>query len=95
MLWLFIKKNVDLCSGSVYRLFNFFYNVVIRWDVLIMRPSSVSYKATIGKQVKLLDVSLSKNVVIGDYTYINSGIVHSGVIGRFCSIGYNAMIGPS
>lgn len=55
------------------------------------------------KTCKRLDdsVKVSKNskvypeVKIGRYTYINgNSIVFSGVIGRYCSIGYNVQIGP-
>jgi len=32
-------------------------------------------------------------VIMGDGTYINSGIISSGVIGRYCSIAYDVLIG--
>lgn len=40
------------------------------------------------------DVELCNGVILGDFSYINSGtIVASGKIGKFCSIAYNCQIG--
>jgi len=38
---------------------------------------------------------IGSKVRIGEGTYINSGVIMSGEIGSWCSIGYNVLIGPS
>lgn len=40
------------------------------------------------------NASIAKDVVIGTGSYINSGVIHSGSIGAYCSIGYDVCIGP-
>lgn len=41
------------------------------------------------------EVIVNQGVSIGDFTYLNRGaIVFSGSIGKYCSIGHYAMIGP-
>ncbi|MET3134747.1 acetyltransferase-like isoleucine patch superfamily enzyme [Oxalobacteraceae bacterium GrIS 1.11] len=39
-------------------------------------------------------VTIGRGVKIGKGSYINSGIVNSGSIGRYCSLAYNVLIGP-
>lgn len=58
--------------------------------------SMISKNISFGKDVCILgNVKINSNVEIGDYTYINNGSkILSGNIGRFCSIGYDAIIGP-
>lgn len=41
------------------------------------------------------NVRVARNVFIGRGTYINSGQVDAGMIGNFCSIGYDVHIGPT
>lgn len=41
------------------------------------------------------DAKISTDVEMGEGSYINSGTIFSAKIGRFCSIGYNVMIGPT
>lgn len=62
----------------------------------IRDAKNISMKAKYGKNIKLLeDVIVKNNVTIGDYTYINKrSIIINAEIGRFCSIGYNCIIGP-
>ena len=55
----------------------------------------VSPKATLGKYIFIRrNIKISPHVSIGDYTGINSNtVIMSGEIGRYCSIGYNCIIG--
>lgn len=39
--------------------------------------------------------TLGRGVVFGEGSYIGSGLVMSGRIGRWCSIGHDVLIGPS
>lgn len=56
----------------------------------------VSPQAALGQGVGVGDhVVVNPNVTIGNHTYLNRGaIAFSGTIGRFCSIGHYALIGP-
>lgn len=58
--------------------------------------SQVSRIAKLGKFVKIDgSVRIRNDVEIGDYSHINDGSqIMSGKIGRFCSIGYDCIIGP-
>ena len=54
-------------------------------------------QASIHSSVRLGDVKIDKNVVIGKCTYMNSGQIFAGaqskvVIGEHCAIGYNVHI---
>ncbi|EJV0607116.1 CatB-related O-acetyltransferase [Vibrio parahaemolyticus] len=75
-------------------------NFIIGWFRNFFRVKNlsmsarVSYAADIEQGVYSLgNVVISKNVKIGKGTYINSGIVGSAIIGRYCSISYNVIIG--
>lgn len=41
------------------------------------------------------DAVIGRGVTIGEGTYVNSGYVMSGEIGRWCSIAYGVLIGPT
>lgn len=55
----------------------------------------VSKKAKLGKYLFIRkNIKITRHVAIGDYTAINTNsIILSGEIGRYCSIGYNCVIG--
>lgn len=55
----------------------------------------VSPYANISKAAYLGDVTIGRDVTIGMGTYVNSGMISSGVIGCYCSIAYNVLIGPT
>ncbi|MDN5882669.1 MAG: hypothetical protein L0H37_09895, partial [Nitrosospira sp.] len=55
----------------------------------------VSRRANIRGARFLGNVQIGNAVTIGEGTYINSGIVWCGIIGKYCSIGYNVLIGPT
>lgn len=54
----------------------------------------ISPHATVAGVYFLGEVAVGRDVVIGAGTYMNSGQVMSGRIGRYCSIAYNVIIGP-
>lgn len=57
--------------------------------------AKVSPNATVSKAAYIGNASIAKDVVICKGSYINSGVIHSGSIGAYCSIGYDVCIGPS
>ena len=63
-------------------------------DSIVSSPL-VSSKAVLGRGCMISrDVEIAAGVKIGDYTYVNAGsIIASGVIGKYCSIGYFCQIG--
>lgn len=87
------------------------YNITIillqkGWYLLgFIRASFLGVKIGIGARIspmsKLIKVyyignaTISSAVILGEGSYINSGIIFSGNIGKFCSIGYNVIIGPT
>lgn len=66
-------------------------------DISYNTVSTVSRNLKFGKSVRLIgsNIVIKNNISIGDYSYINTGtIIESGIIGRFCSIAHNCIIGP-
>lgn len=55
----------------------------------------ISRKANIKGVAFLGSVEVREGVTIGKGTYVNSGWLHSGVIGEYCSIAYGVLIGPT
>jgi acetyltransferase-like isoleucine patch superfamily enzyme len=57
---------------------------------------NIAYKSKIGIYSKIgRNVIIYPNVSIGEYAYINlENKLYSGIIGRFCSIGQDCIIGP-
>lgn len=62
--------------------------------VRLLAGARISWGADVREASFLGRVTIARGVVIGRGSYINSGEVHSGTIGRWCSIGYNVVIGP-
>lgn len=56
--------------------------------------AKISPRAVLYKTAFVGDAVIASDVVIGEGTYINSGIIASGTIGAWCSIAYNVLIGP-
>ncbi|MFT6599957.1 MAG: maltose O-acetyltransferase [Alloalcanivorax sp.] len=65
------------------------------YGVKLGRGAHISPKATIRGVAFLGRVDVAAGVVIGYGSYINSGHVSSGSIGKYCSIAYNVIIGPA
>jgi acetyltransferase-like isoleucine patch superfamily enzyme len=63
--------------------------------VKLSTHSKVSPMAKVDGASYIGDAAIASNVVIGKGSYINSGVIHSAVIGRYCSIGYDVCIGPT
>lgn len=78
------------------RFFKYYKLRKIDVKLTFKSTKKLSFKGLkLGRQVNLIDVrSIGENVSIGDYTYINvDTMICSGNIGRFCSIGYDCIIG--
>ena len=63
--------------------------------VHVLPGARVSPRATIRGAHSLGRAAIGSAVTIGKGSYIGSGEVMSGVIGRWCSIGYGVVIGPT
>lgn len=63
--------------------------------VHVLPGARISPKAGIRGAHSLGRAAVGTGVVIGEGSYIGSGDVMSGHIGRWCSIGYGVVIGPS
>lgn len=55
----------------------------------------VSPHATVRGAYFIGDAVIGRGVTIGEGTYVNSGYVMSGEIGRWCSLAYGVLIGPT
>ena len=85
---------------------NLFYQLLIRasntlaWvlaslhGVRLGRGAVISLGASVKLASYLGEVQVARGVHVGTGSYINSGLIDSGHIGCWCSIGYNVMIGP-
>lgn len=63
----------------------------------VIYTTSVHPTVKLGKRVYLgVNVDVRENVFIDDYSYCSNGCILFGKtqIGKYCSIGYNAQIGP-
>ena len=76
------------------------------WYILgYVRASLLGVKLGVGAKISPLskvnkvyfigNATISSGVSIGEGSFINSGIIFSGSIGKYCSIGYNVIIGPT
>lgn len=63
--------------------------------VRLKPDSQVSINAKVDGVYYIGDAKIAAHVTMGKGSYINSGVIHSGHIGCFCSIGYDVCIGPS
>lgn len=63
--------------------------------VKIATGAKISPASKISKVYYIGNATISSGVILGEGSYINSGIIFSGTIGKFCSIGYNVIIGPT
>ena len=61
--------------------------------VRLSAGSRISPYSDIKKAAYLGDVVVGRAVSIGEGTYVNSGIISSGNIGKYCSIAYGVLIG--
>jgi acetyltransferase-like isoleucine patch superfamily enzyme len=59
------------------------------WTARISPHASIKGAASLGT------AAVGRNVVIGRGSYVSSGTIYAAVIGDYCSIGTNALIGPS
>jgi maltose O-acetyltransferase len=65
------------------------------YGVKLSSSARISPFADIKGAAFLGDVIIGREVTIGVGTYVNSGDVSAATIGRYCSIAYNVLIGPT
>lgn len=60
-----------------------------------IRTYKIGDNVELGKHTDIgIDADIRSGVSIGDYSYVNKGtVIASGIIGKYCSIGYNCQIG--
>lgn len=80
-------------SKKLLYLFGFirasYFGVKVSLDAKIHPKADIRFASSIG------DAQISKNVILGKGSYINSGIIFNARIGNYVSIAYNVIIGPS
>lgn len=65
------------------------------YGVRLSLGARVSPFASIGRAKFIGNATIGRDVVMGEGSYINSGEIASGEIGRWCSLGYGVLIGPT
>ena len=63
--------------------------------VRVGRGARISPHAQLDRVHALGSVTIGRDVSLGQGTYVGSGWIMSGQVGRWCSIGYDVLIGPS
>lgn len=63
--------------------------------VQVGRGARISPRARIRGAASIGAVTVGAGVSIGPGTYVGSGLIDSGVIGAYCSIGHDVYIGPT
>ncbi len=86
----------NLMRGLTSRLYYAVGNLRAGWQgVRLGSGARVSPHATVSGAYFVGDAVIGRDVTIGQGTYVNSGYVMSGSIGRWCSIAYGVLIGPT
>lgn len=70
----------------------------VRWSVAGVRLGSgarVSPRARLKGAYFVGKATIGSGVTMGEGSYVNSGEIFSGEIGRWCSLGYAVVIGPT
>ncbi|EAS65323.1 capsular polysaccharide biosynthesis protein Cap5H [Photobacterium angustum S14] len=87
-------KNIfTILSTKIYYLIGYLRASIK--GVKLSPYCKISPKANIDGVRYIGEASIASNVTIGKGSYINSGVIHSGYIGEYCSIGYDVCIGPT
>lgn len=63
--------------------------------VRVGRGARISPHAQLDRVHAIGRATIGRDVALGQGTYVGSGAIMSGRIGRWCSIGYEVLIGPS
>lgn len=86
----------NLFGGAMVRGFYLWGNWRAGWHGVHLLPGArISPKARIHRAQSLGRAAVASGVEVGEGSYVGSGEIMSGRIGRFCSIGYGVVIGPS
>ncbi|MFM2394741.1 MAG: hypothetical protein RLZZ546_2723, partial [Bacteroidota bacterium] len=81
----------------IYRIF---YIIILRYYFWIIYKCQIPHvtslikKSHLGYLSGINSGSVIQNSELGAYSYLNNARVFNAVIGRYCSIGDNALIGP-
>jgi len=88
-----VTNLVHLLRVKAWRLLGFLQ--ASRQGVRIGEGTYVSPRARFGANVFLDRVQIGSDVVIGDESFINGGVVNAARIGRYCSLAQGVLIGLS
>jgi len=92
---------IHLCSGIFRAFASWIYYRIGFVRALALGIQHVDWRARINprafiKGVRAIgNVEIGRDVVIGEGSYVSSGVIQSGRIGRYCSIGPDVFIGPT
>ena len=89
-----------LIKNIIVNIFTFLYYLIgnVRASLMGVKlgfGAKVSPKASIKKAYFIGNAEIGSTVVLGEGSYINSGHIITGTIGKYCSIAYNVIIGPT
>lgn len=89
-----------LFQNIITNIFTFLYYFIgnIRASLMGVKlgiGAKVSPKASLKKAYFIGNAIIGSSVVLGEGSYINSGYIVTGTIGKYCSIAYNVIIGPT
>lgn len=93
MIRIFLTIAMVLLSWIYYRV-GFFRACALGVRNVDWR-ARISPKAILTGVRAIGNAEIGRDVVIGDGSYVSSGVLQSGRIGRYCSIGPDVFIGPT
>jgi acetyltransferase-like isoleucine patch superfamily enzyme len=93
MIWLFLNFTQALATWIYYRA-GYFRACIIGVRHVDWR-ARISPKAVLHGVRAIGNAEIGRDVVIGAGTYVSSGVLQSGRIGRYCSVGPDVFIGPT
>jgi len=87
-------KNIA-SSIFVYLYYVMGYIRASLMGVKLGKGAKISPKASLKNAYYIGNATIGSTVVLGEGSYINSGQIITGTIGKYCSIAYNVIIGPT
>ncbi|MBP1629394.1 MAG: hypothetical protein H6Q15_287 [Bacteroidetes bacterium] len=92
-IYILLKNILSLIISYTYYLIGNIRASLL--GVKLGRGAKVSPKSKIKNAYYIGNATIGSSVILGNGSYINSGTIMTGVIGNYCSIGYNVIIGPT
>lgn len=92
---------IRLCFGVLRAFASWIYYRIGFLRAFALGAEHVDWRARINPVARIKGIraignsEIGRDVVIGAGTYVSSGVIQSGRIGRYCSIGPDVFIGPT